>query len=75
MRSEVLFDSGDHKWIVLGRDTEKKNEVIDTNEFIVVNNGQAVLLDPGGIEIFPQVLTEMTRFVSTENIKAIVASH
>lgn len=75
MRSEILFDSGEHKWIVLGRDTEKKAEVIDTNEYIVVNNGQAVLLDPGGIEVFPQVLTEMTRFVSTENIKCIVASH
>lgn len=75
MRSEILFDSGDHKWIVLGRDAEKKNEVIDTNEFIIVDNGQAILLDPGGIEIFPQVLTEMTRFVSTANIKAIIASH
>jgi flavorubredoxin len=75
MRSEILFESGEHKWIVLGRDNEKKNEVIDTNEYIVVNNGQAVLLDPGGIEIFPQVLTELTRFVSTVNIKTIVASH
>lgn len=75
MKSEILFESGEHKWIVLGRDNEKKNEVIDTNEFIIVNNGQAVLLDPGGIEIFPQVLTELTRFVETENIKTIFASH
>lgn len=75
MRSEILFESGEHKWIVIGRDTEKRAEVIDTNEYVIINNGQAVLLDPGGIEIFPQVLTEMTRFVSTDSIKAIVASH
>jgi flavorubredoxin len=75
MRSEVLFESGGHKWITLGRDPEKRGEVIDTNEFIIINNGQAVLLDPGGIEIFPQVLTEITRYVSTDNIKAIIASH
>ena len=75
MRSEILYESGEHKWIVLGRDNEKKDEVIDTNEFIIINNGQAILLDPGGIEIFPQVLTELTRFVSTDNIKTIIASH
>lgn len=75
MRSEVIFDNGTHKWIVLGRDTEKKAQVIDTNEYIIINNGQAVLLDPGGIEIFPQVLTEMTKFISTDNIKAVIASH
>ncbi len=75
MKSEILYSSGEHKWIVLGRDIERKSEVIDTNEYVIVNNGQAVLLDPGGIEIFPQVLTELTRFISTANIKTIVASH
>ena len=34
-----------------------------------------MLLDPGGIEIFPQVLTELTKYVPTENIKVIFASH
>ncbi len=75
MKSEILFEEGSHKWVVLGRDPDKRDEVIDTNEFIIINDGQAVLLDPGGIDIFPQVLTEMTRYVSTDQIRAIVASH
>ena len=75
MKSEILYDDGNHKWVVLGRDADKKNDVIDTNEYIIISDGQAMVLDPGGIEIFPQVLTEMTRFTSTENIRTIVASH
>lgn len=75
MKSEILFEEGSHKWIVMGRDLEKKEEVIDTNEYIIINEDQAMLLDPGGIEIFPQVLTEITKYVSTDNIKVIFASH
>ncbi len=75
MKSEVLFDDGTHKWVVLGRDPDKKEEIIDTNEYLIVSEEQAVILDPGGIEVFPQVLTEVTRHVSTDKIQAIVASH
>lgn len=75
MKSEILYEDGNHKWIMMGRDPEKKQEVIDTNEFIIESEGQACLLDPGGIEIFPQVLTEMTRHISTDAVKLIIASH
>ncbi len=75
MKSEILFEKGEHRCVVLGRDPDKKESVIDTNEYIIINEGQAVLLDPGGIEIFPQVLAEMTRHISPNQIKAIFASH
>ena len=32
MKSQVIFNNGDHKWVVLGRDSEKKDSVIDTND-------------------------------------------
>ncbi len=75
MKSQILFEEGPHKWLVIGRDDDKKKEVIDTNEYVIIHNNEAILLDPGGIEIFPQVLTELTRHISTENIKAVFASH
>jgi len=75
MKSEIIFESGDHKWVYLGRDPQKKQQVIDTNEFIIISNGDAMILDPGGIEIFPQVLPEITKYVSLEQIKAIFATH
>ncbi len=75
MISDILFEENGHKWVALGRDSEKQKEVIDTNELIIIDNGEAMLLDPGGTAIFPQVLTEITKYISTDDIKVIVASH
>lgn len=75
MKSEIIFQKGNHKWIVIGRDSSKKSDVIDTNEFVIISDGNAALLDPGGIEIFPQVLTELTKYLSTDQIKLIFSSH
>ncbi|MFP4527585.1 MAG: MBL fold metallo-hydrolase [Candidatus Kapaibacterium sp.] len=75
MKSRVIFEDDDHKWVVIGRDDEKEKEVIDTNEYIIIHKDQAMLLDPGGTAIFPQVLTELTRYVDTQNIRVILASH
>lgn len=75
MKSSIIFENEGHKWVAIGRDPEKPQEVIDTNEYIIISEGKAILLDPGGTAIFPQVLTELTRYISTEDIKIIVASH
>lgn len=75
MKSQILFEQDGHKWVAIGRDPDKKEEVIDTNEYVIISNGEAMLLDPGGIEIFPQVLTELTRYVPTDKIRVVFASH
>lgn len=75
MKSLTIFEEGEHKWVIIGRDPEKPIEVIDTNQYLIINNKQALMLDPGGTAIFPQVLTEITRYVATENIKSIISSH
>ncbi len=75
MRSEVLYESPTHSWIVMGRDPDKRDEVIDTNEFAIVTPEGTLLPDPGGIEIFPRVLSELTRYCSPEDVVALFASH
>jgi flavorubredoxin len=75
MRSEVLYNENDHKWVVIGRDRSKPDEVIDTNEYMIISHGQTMLLDPGGTAIFPQVLTEIGRHAPMDSIKVILASH
>ena len=54
MQSKVLFHKDDHQWVVIGRDPEKDDHVIDTNEYVIIHRGHAMLLDPGGIQIFPR---------------------
>jgi flavorubredoxin len=75
MISKILYDDGDHSVIVFGRDNEKQDEVIDTNQYAIISYGEVVLLDPGGIEIFPQMLTELTKYISPDQLKIILASH
>ena len=75
MKSHTLFEEEDHRWIVLGRDPDKSEAVIDTNEYLIVSKGQAMLLDPGGVEIFPRVLMELTKHVRLQDIRVLFASH
>ncbi|PCI29883.1 MAG: flavoprotein [SAR324 cluster bacterium] len=75
MKSEIIFNERGHRWVVLGRDPQKPEQIIDTNEHFIIHDDQALLMDPGGTEIFPQVLSEITRYVKIENITTIVASH
>lgn len=75
MIGRTLFDDGNHRWIAIGRDHTKPNEVIDTNEYLIVSNGEALLLDPGGTEIFPAVLAAVSDHVELKQIKTLFASH
>ena len=75
MKSEVLFERPGHKWVVMGRDPDRRDEIIDTNEFAIITDDGTLLPDPGGIEIFPKVLSELARYVSPDDVKVLFASH
>jgi flavorubredoxin len=75
MKAISLFKKGSHQWLCFGRDPDRDERIIDTNQFMVMNNEQSVILDPGGIELFSQMLTSVLKYTSLENIKALFASH
>lgn len=64
-----------HQWIYFGRDPEKPQKIIDSNQFMIINNQQALLLDPGGVELFAPMLSSVVKFIPLENITQIFASH
>ena len=75
MKAITLFQEGSHQWLCFGRDPEKDERIIDTNQYMVMSNEQSVILDPGGIELFSQMLTSVLRYTKLENITALFASH
>jgi flavorubredoxin len=75
MKSTVLFKDGDHQWVVFGRDEGKPDEIIDTNQYAVISGGETLLIDPGGIEVFPRFLPELAHFADLSKIKGLMASH
>lgn len=70
-----IFEDGDHKWAVVARDPEKPDYLIDTNEYLVINGDDAILTDPGGMEIFPAVFSAISAEANPESIKWIFSSH
>ncbi|VAX14691.1 MBL-fold metallo-hydrolase superfamily [hydrothermal vent metagenome] len=74
MKSTKIYDQG-HQWIVFGRDPDKPEKIIDTNQYMVKVGDRALLLDPGGNEIFAPMLTAILEHVRVEQITDLFASH
>lgn len=72
---EFIFEEGNHKWAMVARDPQKPDYLIDTNEYMVINGAEAIMLDPGGTEIFPVVFSAISAEFNPELIKWIFSSH
>ena len=74
MKATKIFDDK-YQWIMFGRDPEKKEGIIDTNQYMIKTNSGTILLDPGGIEVFASMLTAVLHYVSVDEITDLFASH
>ncbi|HEY9202610.1 MAG TPA: MBL fold metallo-hydrolase [Gammaproteobacteria bacterium] len=74
MKSTIIYD-GKHQWIAFGRDPDKPEKIIDTNQYMVIDGNRTLLMDPGGIEIFSSMLASVLRHTEIDNITDIFASH
>jgi flavorubredoxin len=75
MQSHTIFESPTHKWLVLGRDPDKPDAIIDTNQYVVITKNNTLLMDPGGIELFSAMLATVIKLVPVEKITHLFASH
>lgn len=75
MKTTELFSAGTHRWLMLGRDEDKPEKLIDTNQYIISHNQQAIILDPGGIELFAPMLDAIVKLMPLEQIRYLFASH
>lgn len=71
----TLYSQAGHQWLMVTRDPQRPDHLIDTNEYLVRNGGRALLTDPGGLEIFPAVFSAISREVDPSEIVALFASH
>jgi len=74
MKSTIFYNS-QYQWIVFGRDPDKPDKIIDTNQYMIVDGNKSFLMDPGGIEIFSSMLASVLRHTEIENLVDIFASH
>jgi len=72
---QFIYENGEHKWAAVSRDPEKPGFLIDTNEYLVINNGEGLLTDPGGSEIFHAVFAAICTEFDPHKICGLFASH
>ena len=74
MKSQKIYDEH-HQWYLFGRDTDKNDLIIDTNQYLIVNGDQAILLDPGGVELFSPMLAAIMKYIDIDQLSHLFASH
>ncbi len=75
MKCVTLFRQDDHCWQAFGQDPDRPDNVVDTNQYLIRSGASAMLLDPGGMEVFPAMLAAVTREIAIEDVKALFLSH
>lgn len=75
MKVHKLASSARTQWLMFGRDPDKPEKIIDTNQYLLRTGSQALLMDPGGIELFAPMLAAILREVPLEEVTDIFASH
>ncbi len=75
IKGEVLFDDGEHRFIWLGWEEHEEEGLVQVNQYLIENKGVGVLLDPGGIHVFPRVVASTSRHIDLERIEHIFFTH
>ncbi|WP_455230334.1 MBL fold metallo-hydrolase [Geopseudomonas aromaticivorans] len=75
MRREpiVLFDNGTHQYLCF--DDLVTGEGVQTNQFLITDNEQYMLLDPGGDLTYTPLSLELSKHIPVQDLTYIFASH
>lgn len=73
---KILFDDGTHKCVMFSFDDESHEEsFLSVNQYLIIQNDSAVLLDPGSSAIFYDLSEAIERHIALEKLKYIFFSH
>lgn len=73
MQNHILYDDGYHKCIAFSMPAE--DEIVPSNQFLVIDGQEAALIDPGGDLTFSPLTMQLTKFLPIEQIKYVIGSH
>lgn len=73
MTTTILFDDGAHKNVLL--EGYEEGTSVPCNQHLIVDSGEAMILDPGGHKVYSKVLAETTAQVGNGKLRYIFLSH
>jgi len=75
-REKVLYDDGTHKCIMFSFDDESHGDsYLSVNQYLIVQNGVGVLIDPGSEVIFDELYDAVSNHLVIDNLKFIFFFH
>jgi flavorubredoxin len=75
MQCTTIYRNGAHRWLAFGQDPARPDNIVDTTQYAVCSSKAVVLLDPGGMEVFPTMIAAVTRELAVEDIRHLFLSH
>lgn len=73
--AKVIYQDDEHSFIWLGAGDASDEKGISSNQYMIVDEGQGMLLDPGGFHVFDRVFDNSTAIVEPDQIKWMFLSH
>jgi len=72
----VLYDDGSRKCIMFSFDDEShEDSFLSVNQYLIIENGEGILIDPGSEAIFDELFDGVSQFMDVSDIKYIFLSH
>lgn len=75
VKTTMLYEDATHKFFFLGWEEKEEGGVVQTNQYFILDGNDGVLLDPGGVHVFPRVLANVAELLDVNKIKHIFFSH
>ncbi|MBN2781908.1 MAG: MBL fold metallo-hydrolase [Campylobacterales bacterium] len=75
-KGKILYNDATHKCVMFSFDSEESGDsFLSVNQYLIVQNNSAILIDPGSEAVFDELLEAVSEYVDVENIKFIFFSH
>ncbi len=75
-KAKILFEDGEHKCIMFSIDDEEVEDAfLSVNQYLIIQHGVGVLIDPGSEAIFDELYEQVSEYIDIAKIKFIFFSH
>jgi len=72
----ILYDDGSRQCVMFSFDDEThEDSFLSVNQYLIIENGEGLLLDPGSESIFEELYEAVSQFIEPMKIKYIFLSH
>jgi flavorubredoxin len=72
----ILFDNGSHTCLMYGDlVADEGGEVVQSNQFLIIDHGHGALLDPGGAMTYNELFVAISHYLPPKELDMVLASH